>query len=1085
MCHNVWARMNATPGIPLSRSKVVLPRRREELYSRPRLLNLLNKSLDKKLILISAPAGYGKTSLLIDLAHNCELPIAWLSLDEFDRECQRFIAYFITAITERFPEFGRQSMEALNALVSPESGLESLVVTLTNEIFEKIREHFVLVLDDYHLVENVPLIRDFINRVLKLVDENFHLILSSRLLIYLPDLPRLVAMEEVDGLDFSDLAFRPEEIQALLLSSRGVSLPEKDAQDLADQSEGWITGLQLSGFSKNPAAPSRLARVTGVNLDGYFEQQVLSRQGQVLRESLLYTSLFDEFDAELCRAVLDPLFPEPQDWSAILKDILLNNLFVLTVGSDGRWLRYHHLFRDFLRGRLKAEHPEVMNGIYVRLIRAYEQRGEWERAYYTSRTFNDPEELAGLVERAGPTMLRRAVSTLNDWLNALPPALANSHPGLLSLRGGIGYLRGNYKEALTLLNDAVALYRKNGNAHGLALALVRRATAYRNLSDHTAALRDAEDALSLTQNEPQLQSIYAEALRVQGLSLYRLGRTHQAIACLEHSLALNEQLHETDSVPILVMNCGMVYRAMGEYEAAERAYLKALAIWKADANLSWQSAALNNLGSLYHVLGEYEKASLTLQEGLSAARKSRYLQIETAITIALGELYAELGEYEGARQAFEQAEAINAETQDRTFRNYLALMKISLALAQDQTVEAGKSLRDVHKDIETGKSQYELGLWSLFRGRLALIQKDVQASIAELERAEAHFIESGRALETSWSQIWLAAALASAGDPLAEEKIKSLLQGKTSPPHAVVAAFRNARPFLEHLRKDARLARAVSILYNRADQLDARLPALRRALRRLPQAVAMTAPKLVIRALGWPHVTVNGQTVEWPTQSVCELFFYFLTSEQPLSKEQIAEAMWPDQENPERLRQRFKNELYRLRRAVGPDVILLDSELYRFNHALDYDYDVDDFETYLSRARSARDAREQIVNFEKAVELVNGSYLSNIGAAWTTFDREHLHLDAIDAALRLAELCWEQGDFSRSMTACHRALEFDPTSEPAHRLLMKIHTARNDRAALLRQYKTCKNALAALGFPLSEETETLFKELNLRTSRNI
>jgi len=267
-------------------------------------------------------------------------------------------------------------------------------------------------------------------------------------------------------------------------------------------------------------------------------------------------------------------------------------------------------------------------------------------------------------------------------------------------------------------------------------------------------------------------------------------------------------------------------------------------------------------------------------------------------------------------------------------------------------------------------------------------------------------------------------------------------------------------------------------LFQQADKLDARLPALRRNLRRLPQAVTLSAPRLVIQSLGWTKVTVNGQAAEWPTQSVRELFFFFLASHKPLNKEQVAEALWPDTEDPERLKQRFKNEVYRLRRTVGHETILLDGELYRFNRALDYDYDLDDLETYLARAKSAETNAERIANYEKAVELVNGPYLADIDAAWAAIDRERLHLIFVEAVIRLAELQWAQNDAEKTLDACLRVLELDPANESAHQMAMRAHAQRGDRAAIARQYQVCMEALEHLfGLPPTEETEKLYRQL--------
>ena len=1064
---------------PFSRTKVSLPRRRKHLLARPRLINLLNQFLDKKLILISAPAGYGKTSLLVDYASKSELPVCWLTLDELDRDPQRFITYFVAALAERFPNFGAETRALLNGITTLEESLESLVVTLANEIYDSIQEHFVVVVDDYHLVEDVELIRAFLARFVKLSDENCHLALSSRRLTHLPNLPRMVADEQVEGLDFAELAFRPEEIQALFAQNRGIKLADDSARELAEQSEGWITGLQLAGFSDGERV--RVARAAGLDLNQYFDEQALAPQPPEVRSVLLYASLFDEFDAELCRAVLGDLFSASLNWSSLLIRILENNLFVLPVGSDGRWLRYHHLFRDFLRARLQEENPQLAQSIQTKLMNAYEARGEWERAYHICHQFNEPDMLAGLIERAGPTMFRRAVITLTDWLNALPPALANSRPGILSLRGGIGYLRGHYREALSLLDQAVTIYRDRAETPGLVLALVRRSVAHYNLGEYTAAVDDADEALQLTQDSPNLQSDHAEAQRVKGIALNRMGHARQAVECLEHSLALYTDINETDSIPILLLNCGTAYRALGNYESAERSYLRADEIWRKNGNLAWQSAALNNLALLYHeVLGEYEKANLFYKEALICASRCRYLASEAMIEIGLGELYLELGEFDGARQSFDQAEITSREIEDHFLINYLATAQAALFISQGDLEGAAQTLEQARSNIEASQSRYLLGLWLLQCGRLALARGEAREAIDALKSAEKQFNDGGRELETIWTRVWLEAAHSSAGKgDDARETLKLLLEKSRTIPHALAATIRRARPWLVALRSDASIGRLAAPAFQQADRLEARMPALRRDLRRIPQSVTLAAPRLSVQSLGWTKVTVNAQEVDWPTQSVRELFFLYLTSQKMLSKDQVAEALWTDFDEPERVKQRFKNEMYRLRRAVGSaDIIVLDGENYRFNRSLDYDHDLEDFETYLTRARHAKTEAERVDHYEKAVRLVKGPYLADIGAAWATVDRERIHRLFIESAIHLAEIYIARGEAENTLEACRRALELDPACEPAHQLAMRAHAARDDRAALARQFQSCREASERLfGLPPSGETESLYRKL--------
>ncbi|HRK91356.1 MAG TPA: BTAD domain-containing putative transcriptional regulator, partial [Anaerolineales bacterium] len=256
---------------------------------------------------------------------------------------------------------------------------------------------------------------------------------------------------------------------------------------------------------------------------------------------------------------------------------------------------------------------------------------------------------------------------------------------------------------------------------------------------------------------------------------------------------------------------------------------------------------------------------------------------------------------------------------------------------------------------------------------------------------------------------------------------------------------------------------------------------IRRQLRRQVQAISTPTPRLVIEAFGQASVSVNGRPLtlsDWQTQAVRDLFFYFLSEGRPLTKEQIGEALWQETSDPAKLKLRFKNEMYRLRRAVGQDVILFSDNYYSFNRELDYEYDVEAFDSFLERAKTSNDPLEKMSFYSRAIELVRGHYLNETYADWVIPDRERLRQAYLDALMDLAKLQISQAQPQSAVTTCQRAIESDPGNEAAYQVLMQAYSRLGDRSAVTRTYKECSAAMSRLyNLPLTKETEELYRRL--------
>ena len=1067
--------------IQVTRTKVILPRRRTDLLTRQRLLDFLNEVLDYRLLILSAPAGYGKTSLLVDFAHQVDVPVCWYALDPLDRDLPRFLAHFIAAISQQFPDFGSQSMAILEAANQAELDIDLLMGTIVNDAYEHIREHFLVVLDDYHLVNDVYKIDLFINRFIQDVDENCHLILSSRTLLTLPDMPLLVARSQTTGLSFEELAFKPEEIQNLVLQNYQVTMPESLANELIQETEGWITGLLLSAQSmwQGMADRLRLARVSGVGLYDYLAQQVLDQQPSEIKEFLLQSSMVEEFDARLC----EDIFEDGKDYHHLIDIVLKNNLFVITVGEDGSWVRYHHLFRDFLQSRLEESYPEVKDHILRRMVAVYSRQCEWEKAYSTSRRLNDEGIITQLIEQAGSMLVKSGrIALLADWIDALPENVLENHPQFLSFGGVAEVIRGRPEEGLVLLNRAERILREREDRIGLANTLVRSATAYRFLGNYASTLQDANEALTIAQAFDQ-RDIQAGALREIGMSLHQMGQLNTSIEKLGQSLEIYQGLNDKQNISRVQMELGLAYMNAGGYKKALAYYEEALHYWREVKNGLEQTTLLNNLGVLYFLRGEYEHAGELFEEALAISEQTGYERMKAYILCGIGDLYAVLGASKAALDAYTQARAIAQKLDYRFLLSYIDIASSAIHRTLGKIEQAEILLESIEGKVNQSSSGYERGLWELEAGQLDAALGQTEKAIYHLTMALDLFEKGGQEIEAAKACLYLAKIYheerdEQAGTQYLQDALRII--EKQESPYPLMTAALNAKSLLEAAKNDPLKSR-VSRLLSQINKFENEIPRLRRQLRPHAHSVPFIPPMLTIKAFGKSQVELNGKEVstsEWQNQrKVRELFFYLLSHPEGLTKEAIGVILWPES-TPNKLKLQFKNAIYRLRLALGQEIIVFEGERYGFNQDLDYEYDVKDFQEKILQSEQANTTEGKIAAYQSAVDFYQGPYLPDIEGSWAEPDREKYRRKFVEATLNLARLYLESGQFNAALEHCYRILAQDNCQEEATRLAMRAHAAQGNQAAIIQQYQNCAKALfdRMKAFP-SNKTEQLYNSL--------
>ncbi len=438
---------------PILGTKLYIPPPRTKVVLRPRLLDRMNEGLQGKLTLISAPAGFGKTTLVSEWVAACERPTAWVSLDEGDNDLARFLTYLVAALHTIASHIGES---VLGALQSPQSSpTETILTALLNEM-STIPDNFILVLDDYHVLDAKP-IDSALTFLLEHLPPQMHLVITTREDPQLP-IARLRARGQVTELRITDLRFTPSEAAGFLNQMMGLNLSPGDIAALETRTEGWIAGLQLAAISMQGHQNTTrfIKSFTGSHqfVMDYLVQEVLQQQTESIQTFLLRTSILDRLCGSLCDAILRDTSASGQ---RMLEYIEHTNLFIIPLDNERHWYRYHHLFADLLRQRLhqntapstagEVDAQEGVAELHRRASAWYADNGLPADAIHHALAAQDFARAAGLIELVWPEMDGRFQTAVwLGWARALPDDLIHDRP-VLSVAYAWALLNGGQLEA--------------------------------------------------------------------------------------------------------------------------------------------------------------------------------------------------------------------------------------------------------------------------------------------------------------------------------------------------------------------------------------------------------------------------------------------------------------------------------------------------------------------------------------------------------------------------------------------------------------------------------------------------------------
>ena len=655
---------------PLLESKIHRPRRRAGQVERTALLERLDAARDASVILVSAPAGFGKTTLVTQWLAEGPRTVAWLSVDGRDNEPVTFWRYVLAALRTVLPDVGT---EAVAQIDSPSASVEAALSSLVNDL-HRSTEDIVLVLDDYHLIESAA-IHDGLSFLVEHLPRQVRLVLACRADPLLP-LARLRVRGELVEVRAADLRFSTAEASAYLTDTMGLTLSAHEVATLESRTEGWIAALQLAALSlRERSDPAGfIADFAGDDryVVDYLVEEVLARQPEHLRSFLLRTAVLRTLTGPSCDAVTGR-----EDSIAVLRGLDRANLFVVPLDDRRRWYRYHHLFRDVLRARLLDEEPDLVPGLHRRASAWHQRAGDRREGIRHALAGGDVQSAANLVElELGALQRDRQEVTLRAWIDALPDEVIRVRPVLTVAYVGSRLVRGELDRVEERLEDverwlaACADHADGSLPAGMTVVdeerfralpgsvAVYRAAQARIRGDVLGTIDHAQRALDLVGGEDLLEQGAASALLA--LAYWTSGDLAAAGRCYADAMGVFERMGYRSDMAGCAIAASDILLAEGHLRAAHDVLVRVL-----DLVDPVGGPSLRGAGDMHVAMSQVLREEGDLDGALHHLSLDRDLGEHLALPqnpcrrrVAMAQLRRAGGDLDGALTLLEEAERV-------------------------------------------------------------------------------------------------------------------------------------------------------------------------------------------------------------------------------------------------------------------------------------------------------------------------------------------------------------------------------------------------------------------------------------------
>ena len=1062
----------------LLQTKFLVPRYGADLISRPKLLARLQTAVNKRLTLLSAPPGYGKTTLLVELSEQITLPYAWYQLDAADGDPTIFLSYLVACLRQieaifhpqQSPTLGQATLSLLEE--GEQTAADRTLIVLINELTERLATDYLLILEDFHLVTN-PLVHDLVTTLLDSGPPELHLIISSRTDPLL-GLSRWRARGLLAEFRASDLRFAPTEVQKWLQTVIPGTAVET-ANRLNEKTEGWAAALQiiLSALSGKDAdrANEFIAELSGTQrfIFEYLAEEVLQQQTSERQQFLMITALLEQMNAAVCNTLLDS-----HNAQTILDSLEKDNLFIISLDEKRKWYRYHHLFREFLLAKLHREANHLIPQLENRAGSYYETQGAWEAAFtHFIRAQNFAAAARVLTIFAKKYVERGRVAVLQRYLSQLPEDIQGQHPELLLQHGTVLWRLGRGGTAVARYQDAHAAFSQQGDQSGVCRVLTQMSELARSQGDYRRAQELAAQAL---------QATTASGHAHRAIALMALAKSEGFLTSMDRGRELGEASviearRAADSLSKriranLLRSLGHICWWHGDPQATLRYCQEALELVADDSPTA--AHIYLTMTTPYIYWHDLDQAQQYAERGLHIAQRLQLSELLTRANSTLGSILSRGGHMaqgeERLRQAVELAQDLGLESYARV----MAVGYLAQNLAAQRRIDEARQLVEAVLWQQTADPHtYEMIVCRSVLADIALEEDD----LGQAQTIFESLLEIGqrRQFRIPLAMIYFGLAYIHLRNGRTDTGIH---YGQQSV--AILEPLDTWQLYFDQGQRARLLCQALV-------QAGQDTPFVQKVLQRLsaPGIVETNGRETAVRVqcLGPFRVFVRGTEItatHWVSTKARDMLAYFITHRQqriPLDKATV--DIWPDSEQQGRA---FHSALYRLRQALRQDdekakFILVQNGEYWLD-AQRFAIDVDDFETAVQQAAQAQPS-ELSYCLEQAIQLYQGSYMSNLlYYDWIDQERQQLQTQQLQLLCQLAHAYADQQNYQAALKYISQAISTDPLRENYYCAAMTYHAAQRDRSGLLRCYQSLTQELQrALNLSPSPSTQQQYQQL--------